>query len=91
MSNEEVFRKQYPLIMDELNADLANLNSTTSQETRDFYAQAHELAGTESVFNTASRMVNPFAPKEAPVSVVDVDLTDEAAIDAEIARLQGGT
>ena len=85
MSNEEVFRKQYPLIMDELNADLANLNSTTSQETRDFYAQAHELAGTESVFDTATRMTNPFAPKaDAPTGSKNPDEMTDAELAAEL-------
>jgi len=87
MSDEAVFREQWPLIMNELNADLANLNALTSQETRDFYTQAHELAGTESVFDTAAKITNPFAPKEATPTATDFNSMTDEQLEAMAAKL----
>ena len=64
ITDEAVFREQWPLIMNELNADLSTLNSTISQETRDFYTEANRRAGTKSIFDTAGEMTSPFAPKK---------------------------
>lgn len=80
LTDEDVFREQYPKVMQALSDDLDTMDRTYSKQTKDFYSKEDG----KTIQDYANQMFNPFERQKKIKRLQDIDLSKPPkGVDAE--------